>query len=72
MFPIFRCTDNTGVIVARIEDSGDIFPDGSRHASVRFVDCQFCQPVVNGRVKGFQLCKGKFIKRVGIHVSRVS
>lgn len=67
MFPIFRCTDNTGVIVARIQDSGDIFPDGSRHAIVKFVHCQFCQPVVNGRVKGFQLRRGKFITRVGNH-----
>ena len=51
MFPIFRCTDNTGVIVARIQDSGDIFPDGSRHAIVKFVHCQFCQPVIDRRVK---------------------
>ena len=29
--------------------------------------CQFCQPVVNGRVKGFQLRRGKFITRVGNH-----
>ena len=67
MFPVLRCTDNTGVIVARIQDSGDIFPDGSRHTIVKFVHCQFCQPVVNGRVKGFQLRRGKFITCVGTH-----
>ncbi len=67
MFPIFRCTDNTRVIVARIQDSGDIFPDGSRHAIVKFVHCQFCQPVIDRRVKGFQLRRGKFITCAGNH-----
>ncbi len=41
-------------------------------ARTRKICGQFCQPVVNGRVKGFQLRKGKFITRVGIHFSRVS
>lgn len=72
MFPVLRCKDNTGIIVALLQYSGDMFPDGSWHAIVKFVHCQFCQPVVNGRIKGFQLRKGKFITRVGIHFSRVS
>ena len=67
MFPIFRCTDNTGVIVARIQDSGDIFPDGSRHAIVKFVHGQFCQPVIDRRVEGFHLLWSKLITRVGNH-----
>ncbi len=70
--PQWHSTSFTGVIVALLQYSGDIFPDGSRRAIVKFVNCQFCQPVVNGRVKGFQLRKGKFITRVGIHFSRVS
>ena len=67
MFPVLRCTDNTGVIVARIQDSGDIFPDGSRHTIVKFVHCQFCQPVIDRRVEGFQLRRGKVITCVGNH-----
>lgn len=55
---------NTAVITER---SGDIFPDGSRHAIVKFVHCQFCQPVIDRRVKGFQLRRGKFITCAGNH-----
>lgn len=67
MFPVLRCTDNTGVIVVLIQDSGDIFPDRSRNAIVKFVHRQFCQPVIDRRVKGFQLRRGKFITCVGNH-----
>ncbi len=55
---------NTAVITER---SGDIFPDGSRHAIVKLVHCQFCQPVIDRRVEGFQLRRGKVITCVGNH-----
>ena len=55
---------NTAVITER---SDDIFPDRSRNAIVKFVHDQFCQPVIDRRVKGFQLRRGKFITCVGNH-----
>ena len=55
---------NTAVITER---SGDIFPDRSRNAIVKFVHRQFCQPVIDRRVEGFHLRRGKFITRMGNH-----
>ncbi len=55
---------NTAVITGR---SGDIFPDRSRNAIVKFVHRQFCQPVIDRRVEGFLLRRGKFITCVGNH-----
>ena len=55
---------NSAVIAER---SGDIFPDRSRNAIVKFVHRQFCQSVIDRRVEGFQLHRGKFITCVGNH-----
>ncbi len=58
---------NTTVITER---SGDIFPDRSRNAIVKFVHGQLCQPVIDRRVEGFQLRRGKVITCVGNHFFR--